>query len=126
MALDQATASFLAQLAEARVKPLPEMTPEEARGFTAGLRDLIGPGPDVAKSYDEQVPTPDGPPITVRVLTPEGQVRAVVVYYHGGGWVIGAIDEFDTLGRILANTLHAAVVLVDYRLAPEHPYPAAA
>ena len=60
MALDQATAGFLAQLAERRAKPLPEMTPEEARGFTANLRELIGPGPDVARSYDEQVPTPDG------------------------------------------------------------------
>ncbi len=89
MALDQATASFLAQLAEARVKPLPEMTPEEARGLTAGLRDLIGPGPDVAKSYDEQVRTPDGPPITdlsavvAQRATAEGgpQLTAQVLIY---------------------------------------------
>jgi acetyl esterase len=48
------------------------------------------------------------------------------VYYHGGGWVIGNIDEYDNLGRRLANRLGAAVVLVNYRKAPEHPYPVAA
>lgn len=126
MAIDEATAGFLAQLAESGAKPLHEMTPEEARGFTAALRDLFGPGPDVAKSYDAQVPAPDGGSFTVRVLIPEGDIRALVVYYHGGGWVIGNIDESDNLTRTLANGLHAAVVNVDYRLAPEHPYPAAA
>ena len=49
-----------------------------------------------------------------------------MVYYHGGGWVIGNIDESDHLARTLANGLNAAVVNVDYRLAPEHRYPAAA
>ena len=126
MAIDEATAGFLTHLAESGAKPLTEMTPEEARGFMSALRELYGPGPDVAKSYDVQVPTPDGEHITVRALVPEGEIRALVVYYHGGGWVIGNIDEFDNLTRILANGLHAAVVNVDYRLAPEHPYPAAA
>ena len=50
----------------------------------------------------------------------------MIVYYHGGGWVIGNIDEYDNLARTLANALHAAVINVDYRLAPEHRYPAAA
>jgi acetyl esterase len=86
----------------------------------------VGPGPKVARAYDEQVATPDGGHITVRVLVPEGEIRALVVYYHGGGWVIGNIEEFDHLTRKLANALHAAVVNVDYRLAPEHPYPTAA
>jgi acetyl esterase len=126
MAIDEATAGFLSQLADSGAKPLHEMTPEEARGFTAALRDLFGPGPEVAKAYDEQVATPDGGQITVRVLVPEGEIRALVVYYHGGGWVIGNIEECDHLTRKLANALHAAVVNVDYRLAPEHPYPAAA
>jgi acetyl esterase len=124
--IDEATLGFLTQLAESGAKPLHEMTPEEARGFTAGLRELIGPGPDVKKSYDVTVPTPDGHSITVRVLVPEREIRALVVYYHGGGWVIGNIDEYDHLTRTLANGLSAVVVNVDYRLAPEHPYPAAA
>jgi acetyl esterase len=126
MALDEATAGFLAQLAESGARPLHELTPEEARGFTAMLRDLVGPGPDVDKSYDVQLPTADGHDFTVRVLIPAGEIRALVVYYHGGGWVIGNVDEYDTLARTLANGLHAALVNVDYRLAPEHRYPAAA
>ena len=126
MALDEATAGFLAQLAESGGRPLHELTPEEARGFSAMLRDLVGPGPDVDKSYDVQLPTADGHDFTVRVLIPAGEIRALVVYYHGGGWVIGNVDEYDTLARTLANELHAALVNVDYRLAPEHRYPAAA
>jgi len=126
MAIDEATAGFLSQLADSGAKPLHEMTPEEARGFTAALRELFGPGPEVRKAYDEQLTSPDGGQFTVRVLVPEGDIRALVVYYHGGGWVIGNIEESDNLTRTLANGLHAAVVNVDYRLAPEHRYPAAA
>jgi len=126
MALDEATAGFLTQLAESGSKPLHELTPAEARGFGAMLRDLFGPGPDVEKSYDVELATADGHSFSVRVLIPAGEIRAVIVYYHGGGWVIGNIDEFDHLARALANGLHAAVVNVDYRLAPEHRYPAAA
>jgi acetyl esterase len=126
MALDEATAGFLTQLAESGAKPLPELTPEEARGFTAMLRELYGPGPEVDSAYDVELPTADGHTFTVRVLVPAGEIRALVVYYHGGGWVIGNIDEYDNIARTLANALHAAVVNVDYRLAPEHRYPAAA
>ncbi len=61
----------------------------------------------------------------MRVLVPEGAPRGVFIYYHGGGWVIGAMEEFDTLGRRLAAGTGCAVVLVDYRLAPEYRYPAA-
>jgi acetyl esterase len=126
MALDEATAGFLTQLAESGAKPLHELTPDEARGFTAMLRELFGPGPEVETAYDVELPTADGHSFTVRVLVPAGEIRALIVYYHGGGWVIGSIDEFDTLARTLATSLHAAVVNVDYRLAPEHRYPAAA
>lgn len=126
MALDDATVGFLTQMAESGAKPLHEMTPAEARGLGSMLRDLFGPGPDVASVRDEQVATADGSSFGVRVLVPEGTPRAVIVYYHGGGWVIGNIEESDTLGRQLANRTNAVVVLVDYRLAPEHRYPAAA
>ena len=59
----------------------------------------------------------------MRVLVPPQGARGVIVYFHGGGWVIGAIDEFDTMARKLAERTSCAVVLVDYRLAPEHRYP---
>lgn len=126
MAIDEATAGFLAQLAEEGLKPLHEMTPDEARAVGALLRELYGPGPEVASSTDHTVAGPDGGEFDVRVLVPEGPVGSLVVYYHGGGWVIGNIDEYDNLGRQLANRLGATVVLVNYRKAPEHRYPAAA
>jgi acetyl esterase/lipase len=124
VALDDATAALMAQMAESGMKPLHEMTPEEARGFGALLREMYGSGPDVASVVDESVPV-DGGTIPVRVLAP-ADPRALIVYLHGGGWVIGAIDEFDTLARQLVARTGAAVALVDYRLAPEHRYPVAA
>ena len=123
MALDEATAGFLAQMAESGMKPLHEMTPEEARGLGGALRDMYGPGPEVAHVVEESVPVAGGS-VPVRILAPEAP-RAVFVYYHGGGWVIGSLDESDTLARKIVERTGAAVVLVDYRLAPEHRYPVA-
>jgi acetyl esterase len=124
MALDDATSAFLAQMAASGGKALHEMTPEEARGLGQVLRDLYGPGPEMKQVRDVRVPVGGGD-IAVRVLTPTESPRGVLVYYHGGGWVIGAIDEFDTLGRVLAERTGMTTLLVDYRLAPEHRYPTA-
>jgi acetyl esterase len=124
MALDDATTTFLTEMAATGVKPLHEMSPEEARGLTAMLRDLYGGGPGMHAVDDVRVPV-DGGDILVRVLTPTADPRGVLVYYHGGGWVIGAVPEFDTLGRVLAERTGMTTLLVDYRLAPEHRYPTA-
>ncbi|MEJ8282009.1 alpha/beta hydrolase [Pseudonocardia spirodelae] len=123
MALDDATTQFLTAMAEAGGTPLHEMTPGEARELGAALREMYGPGPEVAHRSDATVPVADGT-IGVRILAPENP-RSVIVYYHGGGWVIGTIDEFETLARHLVARTGATVVLVDYRLAPEHRYPVA-
>jgi acetyl esterase len=125
MAIDEATAGLLAQLAEIGAPPLHELTPQEAREASVALSQAAGPGPEIARTYDEQLPTADGSQFRVRVLVPAGEVRALVVYYHGGGWTIGDIDTYDHLARVIANRLHAAVVNVDYRLAPEHRFPTA-
>jgi acetyl esterase len=124
MALDQATSGVLELLAASGTKPLAEMTPPEARAAYALLAQLSGPGPEMASVRDEQLPTGDGGEFSVRVLVPPGAIRGVVIYFHGGGWTIGSMDECDTLCRTLAISLGVAVVNVDYRLAPEHPYPA--
>ncbi|RBY83692.1 alpha/beta hydrolase [Geodermatophilus sp. TF02-6] len=126
MALDDATTALLTQLAESGTKPLHEMTPEEARGLTAALGEMYGPGPDVHRAEMTSAPADDGYAIPLHVLVPTPSPRGVLVYYHGGGWVIGALPEFETLGRTLAQRTGCAVVLVDYRMAPENPYPAAA
>lgn len=125
MALDEATSSLLAQLAESGQPPIHEMDPEQARGITAALREMYGPGPDMARAENRRIDLP-GRSVLVQILVPNAAPRGVIVYYHGGGWVIGRIEEFETLGRQLADKTGCAVVLVDYRLAPEHRYPAAA
>lgn len=125
MALDEATSSLLAQLAESGQPPIHEMDPEQARGITAALREMYGPGPDMARAENRSIDLP-GRSVPVQILVPNAAPRGVIVYYHGGGWVIGRIEEFETLGRQLADKTGCAVVLVDYRLAPEHRYPAAA
>jgi acetyl esterase len=64
--------------------------------------------------------------VPVRIYRPSSEVALpVVVYFHGGGWTIGSAEQFDAITRELANTSGAIVVSVDYRLAPEHPFPAA-
>lgn len=124
MTLDVATRMFLEQMASAGGKPLHEHTPEEARALGAQLAALAGPAPRMARIEEHRIPAPDGE-VPVRVLVPLEPARGVIVYYHGGGWVLGTIDEFDTMARRLAERTSCAVVLVDYRLAPEHRYPAA-
>lgn len=126
MSLDEATTAFLAQAAEGGGKPLYEMTPEEVRAMNDGFIELYGPGPEMESVEDLTVAAVDGYQIPVRVLTPTDSPRGVLVYYHGGGWVIGTPDQFDTLARRLAAHTGCTVVLPDYRLAPENVYPAAA
>ena len=124
MALDRATVKFLEQLSEAGGKPLNECTPQEVRALGPIWAEFNGPAPEMERVEDHTVPTPDGQ-VPIRVLVPTPQPLGVVVYYHGGGWVAGSIDESDTMARKLAERTSCAFVLVEYRLAPEHPYPAA-
>lgn len=105
--------------------PLEQMTVDEARAFGGLVRDLVGAGPDVRSTHDHQLTAADGGTFDVRVIVPDAESQAVVVYLHGGGWVLGGIDESDTLARELATRSNAVVVVVGYRLAPEFPFPAA-
>jgi len=105
--------------------PLSQQTPEEARaGFTV-LAAVAGAPEDPVPTEDRSVPGPAGD-IPVRIYRPErDHPLPVVVYFHGGGWVIGDIASHDTICQRLAAGVAALVVSVDYRLAPEHPFPAA-
>lgn len=87
---------------------------------------LLGGDPEpVASIRDLRAPGPAGP-VAVRVYRPASTATLpLVLYAHGGGWVVGSLDSHDKFCRILANRLGAVVVAVDYRLAPEHAYPAA-
>lgn len=79
----------------------------------------------VAKVVNKNIPGPGGP-IPVRIYTPKGQGPfPVIVYFHGGGWVIADLDTYDASARALANAANAVVVSVHYRQGPEHRFPAA-
>ena len=124
MALDEATTALLEQMSAGGGRPLHELTPAEARGVMAAMRGDAQPGPDMASVRDTRVRASGGF-VPVRVLVPVDRPRGVIVYYHGGGWVIGALADFDKLGRLLAQRTGCVVLLVDYRLSPEYRFPTA-
>jgi acetyl esterase len=102
----------------------------EARAFYRERRSVTQPAPSaVAEVRELGAPGPGGGTIPLRLYRPMGSQAAdvlpVLVYYHGGGWVIGDLDTHDVLCRELCNGSGCAVVAVDYRLAPEHRFPAA-
>src|ERR1700749_882374 len=111
-------------MAASGAQPLHEMTPTEIRERTAALRGQAPTGPDVESVVDTRVAVAGGA-VPLRVLTPAGTPRGVIVYYHGGGWVLGSIEDTDTTGRRLAQRTGCVGVLVDYRLAPEYRSPTA-
>ena len=121
MPLDPAAQALLNLLEEAGGPPLEEQTPEEAREFIKALAALGGEGAVVA-SVDER----DVGGVPALVITPTGDGPfPVLVWIHGGGWVIGSAVDSQATARDLAAGAGCIVVSVDYRLAPEHKAPAA-
>lgn len=83
---------------------------------------------DMARTEDLRIPSRDGGEIPARLYVPQTTSSAplpVLVYYHGGGFIFASVEAVDRLVRLIANEAQVIVVSVDYRLAPEHPYPAA-
>ncbi len=120
------TQGLLAMLEEAAGPDISEQTPEEARAMMEGFAPMQAGAPEPARVENRSVPGPAGD-IPVRVYASEGDNLPVVMFYHGGGWVLGDIESHDgTCKQLLAELGEAAIVSVDYRLAPEHKYPAAA
>ena len=84
------------------------------------------PTPNLAKVRDEQISGPDDNTIRLRIYIPEqNKLRGACVFFHGGGWAVGDLDTHDHVCRYLSGHGEIVVVSVDYRLAPEHPFPAA-
>ena len=82
------------------------------------------PAPEMARTFEITIPTRGGS-IGARVYVPTVQNHhAIGVYLHGGGFVLGTLDSYDALARRIADVSQAVIVSVDYRLAPEHPFPA--
>lgn len=119
------TKDFLAKVASSKKPPLSSQTPEQVRKLNKVFIDLSHPKETVAKVENRTIPGPGGE-IPIRIYTPFGVGPfPVLVYFHGGGYVIGNLDMADSICRTLTNGAECVVVSVEYRLAPEHKFPAA-
>ncbi|MBT3427017.1 MAG: alpha/beta hydrolase [Gammaproteobacteria bacterium] len=123
MTMKQPTSEFLAGLAAANAgRPSrSEQTPEQVRLGYLGLSSILGNGPDLEEVIDSHIKQ-----IPVRIYRSETRENApCVLFFHGGGWVIGDLQTHDRECRKVAQGANCTVISVDYRLAPEHPFPAA-
>ena len=126
MSLDLNVRALLDQMKAAALPKLWELAPPAARAAMKS-RLLGGKDAPIGKTEDRRIPGPEGD-IPVRVYTPLDTKDALLpglVFFHGGGFVIGDLDTHDDLCRCLANGSGCRVVSVGYRLAPECPFPAA-
>jgi len=129
MTIDPQAAAVLERAARAALPPYPQIGAAAARELYRETRGALAPPPpEVAKVEDLRASGPAGP-IPVRLYRALGAVAderlPVLVYFHGGGWTIGDLDTHDIVCREFANLARCAVASVDYRLAPEHKFPAA-
>ncbi|MBN1566486.1 MAG: alpha/beta hydrolase [Acidobacteria bacterium] len=125
MSLDPQARALLDQMTAMGAPPINELQVNEARQSLAAMSGMQGVPEAVAGMEDRTLPSGEGG-IPVRIYTPAGSgQRPILVYFHGGGWVVGSVRDSDILCRALANASGCIVVSVDYRLAPEHPFPAA-
>lgn len=121
--------ALLALIEERGLPPTHTLSPEEARKTYRERRFVTQPDvPEVSEVRDLHADGPAGA-VPMRLYRPLGAsadaVLPVLVYYHGGGWVIGDLDTHDTLCREIANASGCSVIAVDYRMGPEHRFPAA-
>ncbi len=128
MPLDPLLKAFLDQMAAQPAPKMWEMEPPAGREAMAALMQLVGPKDvPIGKVSNLAIPGPAGD-IPARVFTPVaagGEPLPTLVFFHGGGFVIGSVETHDGLTRMLANDSACRVISVDYRMAPEHKFPAA-
>jgi len=128
MPLDPHARKFLEIAAAGGAQDLSRLSPQEMRVGFHRLTQLVGAkNVPIRRIEDRTVPGPAGP-LPIRIYTPYGcpdELLPGLVYFHGGGGVFGSIETHDGLCRMLANASECRVLSVDYRLAPEHRFPAA-
>jgi acetyl esterase len=127
MPLDPQCQALLTAFESLHLPAFADQTPEQTRETVMALRMLMGEPEEVAEVEDRHLPGSDGA-VPVRIFTPAGAGPGplpVLVWFHLGGFVFGSVNWVDSITRALANRSGCIVVSVDYRLAPEHPYPAA-
>ncbi|MBI5879255.1 MAG: alpha/beta hydrolase [Chloroflexi bacterium] len=125
MPLHPDAAAFMKQREAWGVIPTNELTPEAAREQSMRVTKLLGPGEPVAHVENRTIKTHDAE-VDIRIYRPAGDGPfPVVVYYHGGGWVLGNLDVVDFYCRALTNASGYIVVSSNYRHGPEDRFPAA-
>jgi acetyl esterase len=126
MTIDPGAQKMLDILRSAQAKGVPmmhEVSPSEARAMHLRSKELFGSdGPEMWSNVDLEIPVADAN-IGARLYRPHENVAPLIVYLHGGGWVVGDLDSHDGLCRAIAAQSRCTVLSVDYRLAPEHPFP---
>jgi acetyl esterase/lipase len=145
MPLDPRAKRFLDRLAALNPPSVLALTVSERRQGLCQLLSFSGPPAPVGRVEGRSLPGPAGAPLAVRIYTPAsgrdtqhigtggalpsvgrmGRLLPGLIYFHGGGLVAGSLDTHDPICRALSNASGCIVVSVDYRLAPEHPFPAA-
>jgi acetyl esterase len=125
MALDPQARALLDERATWGLPPPHQVAPDAAReNMLARLVRQPAPLEPVERVENHRIPGPAGP-IPIRLYAPAASgPLPVLVYFHGGGWVLGNLDSHDVICRSLANQSECMVISVDYRLAPEHRFPA--
>ncbi len=131
MTLEPQATDLIAMINDLNQPTFPEVGHEKARiGFEKNATSSVFT--EVGSVTDEVIPGPDGNDLAVRIYTPTSEARGGqsrgpgLVYFHGGGWVVGNINTHDGACRMLTQFAGAVTVSVDYRLAPEHRFPAPA
>lgn len=125
MTLDPQVKLILDQINAIQMPPWNQINAQVYRGIANQSVNMDIQKEEVKKVEDRTLPL-EGRDIPVRVYTPDGEApHPALIFYHGGGWVIGNLDSHDSVCRTLANKAQCVVISVDYRLAPEHKFPAA-
>ncbi|MGA0940924.1 MAG: alpha/beta hydrolase fold domain-containing protein, partial [Burkholderiaceae bacterium] len=124
--LTQQIATLIERIAQAGQPPMHTLTAQAARAFyeKAGTI-LVGPTPALLETRHLEIPNRDGHRMRATLWVPSVAARGVLLYFHGGGFTIGSPTTHAGLCQQLAVQANCAVLSVDYRLAPEHPFPAA-
>jgi acetyl esterase len=128
MALDPQAEAILGLVKTAGLPELWQLTPDQAREQYQLRVAKLALKPDVHRSTDRRIPGPSSD-LSIRIYQPReakrGELFPVLLWFHGGGFVIGNLDTHDSVCRLLATQADCLIVAVDYRLAPEHKFPAA-
>ena len=123
LGLDHASKALLGQFAQANRPQLYDLSLVEARAASAGLASLYADGPDLSDVTDFGIKMRDRHIIRARLFKPGPHPAGLIVYFHGGGWVVSDIDQYDVIGRQVAKVSNCAVLMAEYRKAPENQFP---